>query len=277
VKWTYCKPPIHGWALGWMLTHGMEDVDREKLRWLYPRLERWTRWWLDNRDSDGDGLCEYHHGNDSGWDNSTVFDGGFPAAGPDLAGFLIMQMDTLSDLAQRLDLPGDVEAWKERADAMLARLCDRLWTGEQFVTRRAFTDEVWPKGDSLINFLPIVLGKRLPEKYRDRLAEALKPDGRFVTAHGPATESPASDEYLSHGYWRGPIWGPETVIIVDGLWRAGYREQAAEIARRYCDMCRSCGIFAENYDALTGQPLCDPAYTWGSSAYLILASTYLPR
>jgi glycogen debranching enzyme len=76
------------------------------------------------------------------------------------------------------------------------------------------------------------------------------------------------------GYWRGPIWGPEVVIIVDGLARAGCREQAKEIARRYCEMCLA-GGFAENYDATTGEPLRDKAYTWGSSAFLVLAHEFL--
>jgi len=33
--------------------------------------------------------------------------------------------------------------------------------------------------------------------------------------------------------------------------------------------------FAENYDALTGEARRDPAYTWTSSVFLILAHEYL--
>ena len=63
---------------------------------------------------------------------------------------------------------------------------------------------------------------------------------------------------------------------VDGLARARYRDQAREVARRYCDMCVKSG-FAENFNALTGEPLRDKAYTWGSSAFLILAHEFLRR
>ena len=62
-------------------------------------------------------------------------------------------------------------------------------------------------------------------------------------------------------------------MIVDGLARSGYVDQAKEVARRYCDMCEKSG-FAENYDALTGAALRDKAYTWGSSAFLILAHEF---
>ncbi len=271
--WNFCKPPVHGWTLSKMIKkRGL--LTGRRLKEIYPRLARWTDWWMRHRDCDGDGVPEYHHGNDSGWDNATVFDGGFPVAAPDLPAYLVLQMDVLADLARRLGRARAASTWKRRADALLGRMIGRLWDGEQFVSRRAFTGEVFPEGDSLINFLPVVLGRRLPAAIRRRLADALEPDGRFVTAHGPATESPGSPLYVPDGYWRGPIWGPEAVIIADGLRRAGFREQAVEIARRYCDMCVRSG-FAENYDALTGEPLRDKAYTWGSSAFLILAHELL--
>jgi glycogen debranching enzyme len=244
-----------------------------RAREAYRVLSRWTDWWMA-RDYDSDGLPEYRHGNDSGWDNSTVFDGGFPVAAPDLSAYLVVQMDTLSVLADRLGRNRAAGQWKERANALRDRMVKVLWDGEQFVSRRAFTGDVFPKGDSLINFLPIVMGRRLPKAVRDKVAAGLEPGGRFVRDFGPATESPDSPLYVPDGYWRGPIWGPEAVIVVDGLARGGYKKQATQVARRYCEMCRRSG-FAENFNALTGEPLRDKAYTWGSSAFLTLAHEFL--
>lgn len=34
---------------------------------------------------------------------------------------------------------------------------------------------------------------------------------------------------------------------------------------------------AENFDALTGKPLRDQAYTWTASVFLVLAHEYLAR
>jgi len=273
LTWNFCKPPIHGWALAKMMRkRGL--LTEKRLKQIYRPLCRWTEWWMRERDYDGDGIPEYHHGNDSGWDNATVYDGGFPAASPDLPAHLIVQMDTLSALAKRLGRARDAERWKRRAGELTARMLEHLWDGEQFVTRRAFTGEVFPEGDSLLNHLAIVAGKRLPKAVRQKVAAALAPDGRFVTRYGPASESPQSPLYVPDGYWRGPIWGSETVLVVDGLARAGFRDQAREIARRYCDMCLKSG-FAENFNAQTGEPLRDKAYTWGSSAYLILAHEFL--
>jgi glycogen debranching enzyme len=105
----------------------------------------------------------------------------------------------------------------------------------------------------------------------------LRPGGRFVTEFGPATESPASPHYGPDSYWRGPIWPSQTVLLVDGLKRSGFAREAGDLAERFCRMCAATNTFAENHNATTGQPLCDKAYTWGSSGFLFLASNYLPR
>ena len=66
----------------------------------------------------------------------------------------------------------------------------------------------------------------------------------------------------------------EIVAIVQGLADSGEREFATEVARRFCNLCVKSG-FAENYNALTGAPLRDPAYSWTASVFLLLAHEYL--
>ena len=86
-----------------------------------------------------------------------------------------------------------------------------------------------------------------------------------------ASEWPESPHYTPDGYWRGPIWAPSTYLIVDGLRRGGETALDDDIAQRFCRLCAQSG-FAENFDALTGDPLRDKAYTWTSSVFLLLAS-----
>jgi len=158
---------------------------------------------------------------------------------------------------------------------MLARMIKKLWNGKQFVSRQAFTGNVTENSDSLLNFMPIMLGQRLPTEIRDRLIEALQPDGRFVTPFGPAMENPKSPLYMPNGYWHGPVWPGPTLQIVDGLRRAGADELASEIAQRYCNLCVHADAFAENFNALTGEPQCDPENVWTASVFLVLAHAYL--
>ena len=76
--------------------------------------------------------------------------------------------------------------------------------------------------------------------------------------------------YEADGYWRGPIWAPSTVLIEDGLRRAGHTALADTISERFRHLCETSG-FAENFDARTGAGQRDRAYTWTASAYLILS------
>ena len=128
--------------------------------------------------------------------------------------------------------------------------------------------------ESLFLYLPAAGRRRLPAAVRREMVDRLTRPGRFVTEFGLATESPKSAEYDPDGYWRGPIWAPSTLIVVEGLAACGEMDLARDIARRFCDMVEREG-FAENFDALTGQGQRDRAYTWTASVFLILAHEYL--
>ncbi len=93
---------------------------------------------------------------------------------------------------------------------------------------------------------------------------------------GLSTEQVNSEFYRSDGYWRGPIWAPSTMLIIDGLDRCGESELADLAAVRFCRMAQKSGM-AENYDALTGDGLRDRAFTWTSSVYLILFDRLLKK
>jgi len=266
----FVKPPIHGWILTRMmeLTGGLPP---ERLAQAYDVLSQWTDWWFTYRNPDRDGLPVYWHGNDSGWDNCTVFAVPLPLKAADLAAFLVVQMDALADFAAKLGRPAESANWRRRADATLQALITTLWDGTKFRCLSTITRKAAAPSDSVFGCLPIILGQRLPIEIRKALVTEIK---RHLTAWGPATEHPSSPVYEPDGYWRGPIWAPSTMILVDGLRAAGETELARDIAGRFCKLCVKSG-FAENFDALTGAPLRDRGYTWTSSVFLVLANRYL--
>lgn len=272
VKFLTCfvKPPVHGWILSRMMEFSGE-FPPDRLAQAYDKLAKWTNWWFSFRDPDQDGLPVYWHGNDSGWDNGTVFDVPLPLKAADLAAFLTVQMDVLANLAEQLGRIGEATAWHQRANATLNALLTKLWDGTRFRCVSNVTRQPASLSDSVFNCLPIILGKRLPYKVRDKLSTEIR---RHLTEWGPATEHPDSPKYNPDGYWRGPIWAPSTMIIVDGLQAAGATELANEVADRFCKLCKKSG-FAENFDAVTGAALRDKAYTWTSSVFLVLANKYL--
>lgn len=265
--WNFRKPPIHGWTLQWLLKR--KAIGAQQLREIYAPLSRWTEWWLRECDDNRNGLAQYNHGNDSGWDNSTLFDGGMPVETPELSAFLIVQMQMLETIASRLKKPRAAKQWRLRADALLQTLLQRLWCKNHFVAKRG--DEII-ESDTLLLLMPLVLVKQLPAPIRKTLVEKLQQ--QFLTAHGLASENPNSDRYIADGYWRGPIWAPVTLLLIEALTEMGENTLAKTIAARFCALVERGGV-AENFDALSGAPLRDKAHTWSASVFLILAHEYM--
>ncbi|MEV6605839.1 trehalase family glycosidase [Kutzneria sp. NPDC051319] len=266
VLFNFVKPPIHGWALGQLRRLLADRLGRDELTEAYHRLARWTDFWLTRRRGPGDRLPHYQHGNDSGWDNATTFDPERVIVTADLAGFLVLQLRELADLAADLGRPEEAARWAGLATSTCEALVDELWSGDRFYARGVHTGQKWAT-DSLLDLMPIALGQHLPEPIAAVLADRI---ATHLTPHGLASERTDSSHYQSDGYWRGPIWAPATMLVVDGLRRAGHGELARRISDRFRALCEASG-FAENFDALTGAALRDRAYTWTASVYLLLA------
>ncbi len=269
ILYNFVKPPIHGWALAKL--REQIELDRGTLLEIQSRLRAWTDFWLDFRRVPGHVLPHYQHGNDSGWDNSTTFDDDRVIESPDLAAFLLVQLDGLIALTEELGLEG-AAAWRGQREELAAALLSELWNGDAFIARSAVGRRVSKTG-SLLNLLPIVAGRSLPAEVTDLLAADIE---RHLTPFGPATQLIDSAEYAADGYWRGPIWAPSTVLVEDGLRVSGHVGLADEVSRRFRLLCETSG-FAENFDALSGTGLRDRAYTWTASAYLLLARESVRR
>lgn len=265
VLYNFVKPPIHGWAFAQLRARSPRAFSDDERRIVHDRLAAWTRFWLDHRRRPGHRLPYYQHGNDSGWDNSTVFDRGGVVEAPDLTAFLILQLRELHDLATGLGLPS--AEWEAAERDLRDALLGELWTGDGFVARSVATGEAVPSR-SLLTAMPIVLGELLPDEVADVLAQRIEV---HLTAWGPATEPVDSPEYEDDGYWRGPVWAPSTALIEDGLRRAGRTALADRVSERFRAVCERSG-FAENFDARTGDGLRDRAYSWTASVYLALAA-----
>jgi hypothetical protein len=271
ILWNFTKPPIHGWCFGKLMDKF--EYTTEILIAVYNYLEKQLSWWFNYRDEDGDGIPCYAHGNDSGWDNSTVFDNGYYMVLPDLSAFLILQMHTLARISDKLDRASQALSWRKRAGDLLEKLMGAMYKNGVFVALQSHTHDYRPDPSSLHVHLPVVLGELLDPAVMD--AEAAILEKRFLTEYGLATEAPDSPRYEADGYWRGPIWAPPTYLIVDGLRRGGHEKLAETIARRYLRLSAETakGNY-ENFDALSGRGLRAPGYTWSASVYMLFCEEY---
>jgi putative isomerase len=266
----FTKPPIHGWAIRKLINRLGVKKSLPYLQMIYKPLSRLTDWWYTYRDFDHDGVPQYFHGNDSGWDNSTIFDQSDSIEGADLSAYLVLQCECLSFIAETLGRHKAAARWRSKAVQQLNNLLSHSVRNDHFISPVSGTNEAAPS-QSLINYIPLVLGKRLPKRIRSALITDLRPGGQFLTQYGLASEPPSSIKYMSDGYWRGPIWAASTYLIFDGLLESGETELARLIAERFCKLVLQNPGFWENYDALTGEGLRCPGYTWTASIFLLLA------
>lgn len=267
----FCKPPVHGWALGHILQTSRRQPEPDRFALIYDRLAKQTRWFLEHRCSSALGLPFYLHGNDSGWDNSSMFDEGVPLVAPDLAALLVLQCEQLAQLAAATGNSSESKSWQRESQKLYKAMDRSLWRRTGYVPLRLTGNYAFPVScRSLIPAIPIILARRLKSKQLRILTDTIK---GFATAYGVATERTDSPCYVADGYWRGPVWGPSTLLIVEGLAAAGETALARAIATAYVRTCSAAG-FAENFDAQTGFPLRDPAYTWTAATFLLLAQQF---
>jgi putative isomerase len=274
VRYDFVKPPIYGIALNYLMEKN--TIPEKDWDLIYSKISKLTNYWLNFRDSDQNGIPEYSHGNDSGWDNSTAFDGlGSSFESADLCALLITQIDFLEILCIKTGRVTEALYWKKKSDKLLKLLLSELWKDGHFIARKTGSNYYNVESKSLINLIPIVLGKKLPVAIRQKIISDIKNDG-YMTEFGLASESTRSLLFNTHGikevpYWRGAIWAPSTYLIVYGLKASDEKEFAIQIMKQFCDLCVKSG-FAENFDAITGTGTGDPSYTWTSSVFLLFSN-----
>ena len=231
------KPPVHGWAVKEIMRHRdlKAEVPREKLEQLYNAMARWGEWFRDCRDEDGDGLPAYEHGDETGFDDCTLFIDHMQMASPDLSAYLVLLYEALSDLAQMVDKPEEAAEWETRSRLLLDRMLEVMWDGEHFLGVVPWTGEK-VLSQSLIHYIPAVLGDRLPPEVLDKLADDLVEEGEFLTPWGLSFERLDSDWFEASGrsIGRGNIVPPAMLFICAGLLRSRRRDVGKFIAERYC-------------------------------------------
>jgi hypothetical protein len=259
------KPPLLAWVL-WKLYQ--TDGDREFLEELYEPVVRWNRWWFENCDLDGDGLCEYLHPFSSGLDDNPLWDVGMPVTSPDLNTYLVMQMESLGRIAAAIGLPGEARAWEEQANALLQRMIAHLWDAE--------AGWFWAQQNGKritiktpFNLFPLITG-RLPEKIARRLVAHLTNPSEFWTPFPIPTVACSDPNFNPLQMWRGPAWINVNYLLVEGLERSGFPVEARELRRRTLELIMGHQDIFEFYHPVTGEPGPQAATMFGWSAALFI-------
>ena len=263
-------PPTQGWSLLWIAQkHDLaKELQREKLEFLYDGFRRWVSWFFLARDDDHDGLPQYDNGDEIGFDDCSPFQFHTTLVTPDLAAYLVLLYDGLALMAEALGMPEAAKDWTGRGDALTQLMLDKLWNGERFVAVTNHNHEVVAT-DSVVYYLPLVLGKRLPQAVIDKMTADLLVEGDFLTPFGLCVEKLESEFFRLSGMSRGWVLPASNLLILTGMYNAGKAAEAKKIARRYCDACAKWGV-SMLLDPIRGTPN-GFACSWSANTFLVLA------
>jgi putative isomerase len=286
------QPPIGAYvALRIFLLPG----DRALLEQAYPTLRRAHDWWFEHRDGNGNGVLE--HGSsptgegtfvhtkqgamdEAAMDNLPLFDDAvfderahtLDLEEVGLNSLVVLDGQMLSRIATLLGRRDEAAALAERAEALAERVRERLWDPEREVFAARRWSGEWVESLAPTSFYPLVAGIATPEQAQALVRKHLLDPERFW---GPrplpstAYDDPATPDDV---YWRGRIWPPLVFMTWEGLRRAGFAAEAAELAERAWTLFagewkehRRC---RENYkidpDADPEASDSDGFYTWGA-------------
>ena len=275
------KPPLYGVALNWLYDRAdVSKIPAEDKEKLYREMALlWDFYWT-YRDLDHDGLAEYHHADKSGCDESTIFSAGLPVANPELGAYLTAVADALARLAEDLGKTEEAGRWTKEADALAARILDRLWDGKKFTAFRAGTGEP-VKASPIGFFTPLLLGRHLPQDVVDTLVADLFTEDVRITRYGVPSEA-LDSPYFEHAWSRGTIQTPTTCLVAMGLAACGRTEEARDVARRYADTLRDHGMYhmhdpvtGEGDDQAIGVNRTQHWSAWTAGVFLLLAGYFL--
>jgi putative isomerase len=266
------KPPLLAWA-AWKLYE--LDHDREFLDEIYEPIVRWNNWWFEQNDSDGDGLCEYHHPYSSGLDDSPLWDDGMPVEAPDLNTYLFLQLEALSKIARVLDQKDDAERWAVKAAEMAARLVRGMWdeqSGYFWANRIVNQQHVRVNVRTPFNLFPLITG-RLPKSIVERLIAHLTNEHEFWPRYPVPTVALDDPKFDPQTMWRGPTWVNVNYLLIEGLQRNGYLDLARELRRRTLEMIGRLDDIYEYYQSETGAvpPKAASIFGWSAAVFIDLA------
>jgi len=190
------------------------------------------------------GSLRFTTGNDTGADNSTIMKLGMPLATPDIAAYLVLQLESLAQVAERLGRRWDVALWREESARLLRRHLDLQWrAGEPAPSVRDMAPCRNPAMPAAVD--DGGPGRTPARCQTEGLREGAHASGLF--AAGLATEALTSPLHERDGYWRGPVWAPTRCSPATAA-AHGTAEAGIAIAADFVGNCRSAG-FAENFAA----------------------------
>jgi len=283
------KPPLSAWAVAKIYE---KDKDLGFVKYMYPKLRAYHKWWYNKRDHDGDGLCEYGSTDgslvaakwESGMDNAIRFDNSkilknsedaysLDQESVDLNAYLYAEKLFLAELSSVLGLD-DASQYKAEAEVLKTKIQDQFYDEEDgWFYDTNLSGDLFIKGEGSEGWTALwakAASKTQAEAVMRRMMDAEK----FFTKVPFQTMSADHEKFDPlKGYWRGPNWLDQAYFGIKGLRNYGFNKEAdkatvqlLEGAEGLLDKGKS---IRENYHPLTGEGLHAQNFSW-SAAHIIM-------
>jgi len=234
--------PWYSW-LNWEVYQITKD--ERFLKEMYGSSKKFYEFYVSNRDTDHDGLCE--------WGGEAILESvrdalvavwdkvGYPAnfESLDLNCMLVVEAKSLEAMANKLGLREEALRWKADHEKRTALINSTFWDEEngfyynvdKKTHQFTFKEKNDLKRDEIIGFLPLWAG--IADKERAaRLVKKLTDQEEFWRPYGVPSLSAKDSYYNAKGYWNGPVWVEWNYLIMRGLIDYGYRAEAKELVDR---------------------------------------------
>ena len=219
--------------------------DKKFLQEMYASSQKFYNYYVSNRDSDKDGLCEWgaHAVLESVRDAYVaVWDEvGWPSnfEGMDLNCMLVQEAKSLAGMARELGKEKDALKWEQDALSRTEKINQYMWdesSGFYYHVDKKDNDFSFEKPDDLkrediIGFLPLWAGIASPQQ-AEKLIQKLSDPKKFWRPYGVPSLAADDSYYNAKGYWNGPVWVEWDYLIMDGLLQYGYKDLAKELVQR---------------------------------------------
>jgi glycogen debranching enzyme len=219
--------------------------DKEFLKEMYASSKAFYNFYIANRDTDSDGLCEWgghavlesvRDGLVAVWDEVT-----WPANldGVDINSMLVKEAKSLEKMARELGLEDEASHWKNDYLSRTQLINQYCWDEKQgfyYNVDKRDNDFTYSKPndlkrDEIIGFLPLWAGIANQEQAKS-LVEKLTDPNAFWREYGIPSLSAADPYYNPKGYWNGPVWVEWNFLIMRGLIDYGYHKEAKELVQK---------------------------------------------
>lgn len=222
-------------------------LDHDVVARLLDPLEKALVWLRDFGDSDGDGFLEYldtsGHGlanqgwKDSGdsirWHDGSLAEG--PIALSEVQGYAYEAARGGADLLEAFGRP-DADAWRDYAATLALRFRESFWCSDGLGRYPAIALDAQKRAvDGVSSNMGHLLGTGILSADEEAVVVARLIDPTMFSGFGIRTVSTTNGGFWPTRYHAGSVWTHDTGIIISGMARAGFADEAAVVARGLLD------------------------------------------